>query len=158
MISYFSSSITDIFNNPDIESTIIVPITDIGFIQDASIRNIAINNPEIWAGVLTYCSGRNDGLISRHIEQQCNTQLVFISCITTKNGCCELLRETYLQMLDTILSSSSRTCPETHMPTIYLIEPSIGVTNVFNQTIEDIASLSTKYGVGLNYVLPSSIL
>ena len=34
MISYFSSSITDIFNNPDIESTIIVPITDIGFIQD----------------------------------------------------------------------------------------------------------------------------
>ena len=61
-------------------------------------------------------------------------------------------------MLDTILGSSSRTCPETHMPTIYLIEPSIGVTNVFNQTIEDIASLSTKYGVGLNYVLPSSIL
>ena len=67
MISYFSSSITDIFNNPDIESTIIVPITDIGFIQDASIRNIAINNPEIWAGVLTYCSGSNDGLITRHI-------------------------------------------------------------------------------------------
>lgn len=158
MISYFSGSVTDVYINPDIEATIIVPITDTGFIQDASIRDIAINNPEIWANVLTYCSGRHSGLISRYVEQTYNKQLVFISCISTKSGCCELLRETYISMLESIISSSNRTCVETMMPSIYLIEPSIGSTNIFNQTIEDIASLSTKYGVGLNYVLPSSIL
>ena len=158
MISYFSGSITDVYSNPDFEKTIIVPITDLGFIQDTSIRNIAITNPEIWGSVLTYCSGRNDGLISRYMDQANNVQLIFIACISTKKGHCELLNETYLTMLDNILSSSARTNVEDMFPTIYLIEPSIGDLGIFNQTIEDIASLSTKYGVGLNYVLPSPIL
>lgn len=158
MISYFSGSMTDVYANPEVESTIIVPITDIGFIQDASIRNIAISNPEIWAKVLTYCSGRHNGLISRHFDESINTQLIFIACINTSRGYCELSRETYLSMLDNILSSSARITEELAMPTIYLIEPSAGSISVFNQTIDDIASLSSKYGVGLNYVLPSPIL
>ena len=156
MIRCFTGSIVDVYSDKTVETTIIVPITDIGFIQDTSIRHLAVGDPSIWANVLTFCSGKHNGTILRHIDQANNTQLVFIGCIGTSKGICELKYDLYIQLLDSIISGLSRTRDET--PTVYLIEPNIVGDTVFNNTIEDIEEISTKYGVGLNYVLPSSIL
>lgn len=156
MLTYFSGSLLEVFNDTSLESSIIVPITDNGIIQDPSIRHLAMQYPEILSNVLTYCSGRSDGLVSYYLNNELNSQLIFISCITTKNGLCEILTDTYIALLDLIISGMSQTLRVP--PTTYIVEPRVNGLNIFDSTIEEIMGISTKYGVGVNYVIPSLIL
>lgn len=156
MLTYFTGSLLDVFNDPSIESTIIVPVTDNGIIQDPSIRHLAMQYPEILSKVLTYCSGRSDGLVSYYLNHQCNSQLIFLSCIDTKHGSCRLSNDVYFGMLDVVISGMGLTLRVP--PTTYIVEPVVNGQNVFDTTIEKIMELSTNYGVGINYVIPSPIL
>lgn len=156
MLSYFNGSLIDLFHESERDVTIIVPITDTGFIQDPSIRALAVQYPEILCKISTYCSGLNDGLVSHYLDPHLSSQLVFIECISTENGMCELKTDTYLGLLDHVISGLTRTDGE--LPTTYVMEPMISSSTVYEATIESIMEISTKYGVSLNYVLPSTIL
>ena len=156
MLSYFIASLFDLYCDPCRECTIIVPITDLGFIQDISIRKLSIIYPDMLRCVHTYNEGRNNGLISYYVDNTLSSQLVFISCINTKHGICELDRASYLSKIEQILSSCGKTLD--NPITTYLIEPIVSTCSVFNETIEEIMEISTNCGVGLNYIVPSLIL
>lgn len=156
MLSYFNGSLIDLFHKSERDVTIIVPITDTGFIQNPSIRTLAAEYPEILCKISTYCTGFKDGLIRHYLDPHLSSQLVFIECISTKNGMCELKTDIYLDLLDHVISILTIT--DTELPTTYLIEPMISSGAIYEATIESIMEISTKHRVSLNYVLPSTIL
>lgn len=156
MLSYIDISLFDLYCDPCRECTIIVPITDLGFIQDNSIRQLSIIYPDILRSVQSYSEGRNNGLISYYVDNALSSRLVFISCINTKRGICELDQVCYLAKIENILATCGRTLDKPI--TTYLIEPIVSTCSVFNETIEEIMEISFTYGVGLNYIVPSLIL
>lgn len=147
MLSFFDGSLKDVYKTST-PTVIIVPITDHGFIQNCDIRDIAIEFPELLYYSNRFCEGKDHSTIIYHYDSEHQTTVAFVPCINTEKGINTVEVENFLSMTERCIESYVNRDDKM----FYVIQPVVSNAHVFNDTVEEMLSISSRLNVAINYI------
>ena len=153
MINVIEKSIKDILGIVT-EKTLIIPVSNIGFIQDKLIRDITYMNQGMFNCLKELVdSGK---IFDDYYDETTNSLIIFIIAFDALNGPTKFNKDVFMKGFE--LAINGFTKKNLGEPTTYILEPLLFNGFDMEAVFENILEISTVVGVDINFVKATPIL